>query len=406
MSIVFINSTGDTFTPTHSGAISTWIWEVCRTASQEGVRPLVISRSSHAAPHPWPETVFVDYPPLRPFRGAGRLFELQKRVTGWGHIRQGIYAEGVARAIRRAGVEDLPLVLNNDLELAVYLRRCFPEAFILHHAQNNNPCDWRTRRAFPRAVNVATAVTDFCATWNANYYRTPVRTLPSGVDAERFCPAEPPPAGDPVINFVGRTDHPKGPDLLLEAALRLSRTTRAFSLQILGRNHYDRFQADPFQDQLEQSVQRLERAGVSVRRPGWVERAGLPDELRRAHVHCVPARWDEPFGLTTLEGMACGLATVAAATGGTPDVAGDAARLFARGAVDELTAILSDLVLDPALRRDLGRRARERALQMTWQNTWDRLKALLPSASSSLALGKWRPPRDRRRETRLEQSPA
>ncbi len=386
MNVVFINSTGDTFTPTRSGAISTWIWEVCRAASAEGVRPLVITRPSVAASHPWPETVFVDYPPVRPFRGAGRLFELQKRATGWGHLRQGIYAAGVARAIRDAGVADLPLVLNNDLELAVYLRRCFPDAFILHHAQNNNPCDWRVRRAFGRAVNVATAVTNFCAGWNARYFRTPMRTLPSGVDAGRFCPAEPPPAGDPVINFVGRTDPPKGPDLLLEAALRLAERTRAFSLQILGRNHYDRFQPDAFQSHLEWMVQRLERAGVCVRRPGWVERAALPDELRRAHIHCVPARWDEPFGLTTLEGMACGLATVASATGGTPEVAGDGAMLFARGAVDELTTILGDLVLDPARRQELGRQARQRALQMTWKNTWDCLQTLLsPTAARRAA---------------------
>lgn len=385
MSVVFINSTGDTFTPTRSGAISTWIWEVCRTASREGVRPLVITRPSVAAPHPWPETVFVDYPQVRPFRGAGRLFELHKRVTGWGHLRQGVYAAGVARAIRDAGVEDLPLVLNNDLELAVYLRRCFPDAFILHHAQNNNPCDWRVRRAFGRAVNVATAVTDFCAAWNARYFRTVLHTLPSGVDAERFCPADAPPAGDPVINFVGRTDPPKGPDLLLEAALRLAQRTRAFSLQILGRNHYDRFQPDAFQSHLEESMQRLERTGVQVRRAGWVERAALPDELRRAHIHCVPARWDEPFGLTTLEGMACGLATVASATGGTPQVVGGGAMLFARGAVDELTAILGDLVLDPVRRQELGGKARQRALQMTWKNTWDCLQTLVSLARTKVA---------------------
>jgi glycosyltransferase involved in cell wall biosynthesis len=389
VSIVFINSTGDTFTPTRSGAIGTWIWEVCRAASQEGVRPLVISRTCEAAPHPWSDTVFVDYPPLRPFRGAGRLFQIQKRLTGWGHIRQGIYAAGVARAIRRAGVEGLPLVLNNDIELAIYLRRCFPDAFILHHTQNNNTCDWRARRAFGRAVNVATAVTDFCAHWNASYFRTPVRTLPSGVDTGRFSPAEPPPAGDPVINFVGRTDASKGPDLLLEAALQLAKRTQAFSLQILGRNHYDRSHPDAFQRHLEGLVEKLESTGVRVRRPGWVERAGLPDELRRAHIHCVPARWDEPFGLTTLEGMACGLATVASRTGGTPEVVGDAALLFERGAVDELTEHLAELVLDPARRRELGQQARQRALQMSWQNTWDQLKACL-SPLPSLTRVNWK----------------
>ncbi len=384
MSVVFINSTGDTFTPTKSGAISTWIWEVCRVAGREGEQPVVITRPSDAAPHPWSDTIFVDYPPLRPFPGAGRLFQLQKRVTGWGHVRQGIYAAGVARAIRRAGVSDSAFVLNNDLELAVYLRQCFPGAFILHHAQNNNVCDWRTRRTFGRAVNVASAVTDFCANWNANYFGTPVRTILSGVDSERFCPGEhPPEARKPVINFVGRTDHPKGPDLLLQAALQLAARTTDFSLQILGRNHYDRSQPDAFQHHLERLIEKTENAGIAVRRPGWVERAALPTELRRADIHCVPARWDEPFGLTSLEGMACGLATVAARTGGTPEVVGDAALLFEREAVDELTGHLGSLVLNATKRSVFGQKARQRALQLSWENTWNQLKTWLPQGATA-----------------------
>lgn len=384
MNVVFINSTGDTFTPTKSGAISTWIWEMCRAASREGVQSLVITRSSDAPPYPWDDTIFVDYPPLRPFRGAGRLFQLQKRLTGWGHIRQGIYAAGVAQAIRRAGVSDWTFVLNNDLELAVYLRKYFPRAFILHNAQNNNVCDWRVRRAFGRSVNVASAVSGFCARWNADYFRMPVQTLLSGVDAERFCPDESALGRSrPVINFVGRTDHSKGPDLLLLAAIQLAVRTTEFSLQILGRNHYDRSQPDAFQDHLERLIQKTEDAGVAVRRPGWVERAALPSELCRADIHCVPARWDEPFGLTSLEGMACGLATVAARTGGTPEVVGDSALLFEREAVEELTSHLGSLVLDTAKRRAFAQKARQRALELSWASTWNRLKTWLPQKAAT-----------------------
>ena len=76
--------------------------------------------------------------------------------------------------------------------------------------------------------------------------------------------------------------------------------------------------------------------------------------------------------------MACGLATVAARTGGTPEVVGDAALLFEREAVDELTGHLGSLVLDAARRNVLGQKARQRALQLSWENAWNRLKTWLP----------------------------
>jgi len=72
---------------------------------------------------------------------------------------------------------------------------------------------------------------------------------------------------------------------------------------------------DDYQKQLASLVGELEACGVCVRRPGHVGRSALPAEIRKAHIHVIPARWDEPFGMTTIEGMACGLATVASRTG-------------------------------------------------------------------------------------------
>src|SRR5439155_23454526 len=136
------------------------------------------------------------------------------------------------------------------------------------------------------------------------------------------------PPGKPIINFVGRTGIEKGPDVLLAAALRLAKRTKEFRLQLLGSNHWDRFELDDYQRKLQKMAAELQAMGIEVRCAGHIDRASLPDELRKAHIHVVPARWDEPFGMTTIEGMACGLATVASRTGGTPQVVGDAALLF------------------------------------------------------------------------------
>ena len=85
----------------------------------------------------------------------------------------------------------------------------------------------------------------------------------------------------------------------------------------------------------------------------------------------ISSRWDEPFGLVTVEGMASGLATVASRTGGTGEIVGDAGLLFERESVDDLTEHLHSLVEDRNLRMSYGQRARERANGFTWEKTWE-----------------------------------
>ena len=379
MSCVLINCTGETFTPTKSGAICTWTWEMCQAAKKEGIQPLVITRKGDTKPYLWPRTVFLAYPWIPNFRGTGigRLIKIQQRLTGWGHPRQGTYASRVVRAIRKCGAGDLPMVVQNDPEMAVHLRLKFPKAHLLHHFHNSNECDQRFRAAFARSVNVATAVSKHCAQWNGNYFGTDVQILFNGVDTNRFFPAISTPPGPPVINFVGRTDRQKAPDLLLRAAILLSDKTKNFSIQILGSRFYGYSEPDAYQSEIELLSRDLEQRGVSVRRPGFINRDDLPDELRKARINVVPSRWDEPCGLVTFEGMACGLATVVSRTGGTPEVVGDAALLFNRDSIEELADHLHKLVTNTSLCSNFASKARVRAEQLTWDKTWRRLSELL-----------------------------
>ena len=380
MQPVFINCTAETFTPTRSGAICTGIWEVCQVAQSQGVTPWVVTRTSSAAPYNWPNTVFVDYPHIPQNKFLSKAWYLHKEATGWGHVRQKAYLLRVVRAIRWAGLENGPFLLHNDIEMAVYLRRKFPKAFILHRSHNNNPCSPKFRKQFSGSVNVAIAVSDFCGEWNETYFGMEagqIRTVYNGINLDRFCPA-PPPEGVPIINFVGRTDRAKAPDLLLKAARRLSEKTTKFGLQILGTNHYGYSVPDAYQAEIAALSADLEAQGIGISRPGFVSRPELPAVLRRAQINVVPSRWDEPFGLVTLEGMATGLATVASRTGGTPEVVGDAGLLFERDSVDGLTAHLETL-LDPGCRAEYAQAARRRAEEFPWKRTWDHLWTLVNS---------------------------
>ncbi len=380
--LTFINNSGETFTPTHSGALATIIWECCGLAN--GAEPTVITRRAAAAPFAWKRSVFLDYPTVPANRLGVLLCRAERKLFGWREVRQRSYAQRVLRVVEKDGLDRLPLVLMNDPELAVLLRARFPRARIIHWFQNQLECKARFRRSFAGAADVVFAVSNFTARWTENYYGLPpnsVQTLHNGVNAEQFHPAPTPPPGSPVINFVGRTGIEKAPDLFLRAALLLAEKTTAFSVQMIGSNHWGRLEMDDFQRQLSALADELEAKGVTVRRPGHIGRTALPAEIRKAHIHVVPSRWDEPCALAILEGMASGLAVVGSRTGGTPELIGAAGFLFARDSAEELAAHLERLVTDPALRGEYGRKARERALQLTWQRTWQTIEQAAGSAA-------------------------
>jgi len=373
LNLVFINSSQETFTPTQSGAIATVIWELCQAARRVGIEPTVITRHSPAPPYPLPGLVQVKHPTEPRSKAGIYLWRGERRLTGWRHLRQRQYAMRVVKAIKRLDLSKPVFVLNNDPEMAVLFRKKFPASRIIHCFHNQHECKPRFRRQLAASIDMATAVSGFTANWIASYYAIPaerVRSNHNGVDLKHFSPSTICPAAHPVVNFLGRTGIEKGLDILLDAALLVSRNTREFSLQLLGSNHWDRFVLDDYQRLLNDRVDQLQSRGIEVRRPGHVGRYNLPAELRKAHINVVPARWDEPFGLTTLEGMACGLATVAARTGGTPEVVGDAGIFFERESVNGLAEILERLIRDDAMRREYGGRARARAEQFSWDRSW------------------------------------
>ncbi|MEZ0266759.1 MAG: glycosyltransferase family 4 protein [Phycisphaerae bacterium] len=379
--VVFINSSGDTFTPTHSGSLGPWVWEVCRAAqAADGVCPLVISKDNGCEPFPWSRTTLMPWPVTRRTGPVARLARrVHRKVTGWGVAGLSTFARRVGDAIEAAGAGDATLFLQNDPELTVYLRRRFPAAFIVCHFQNEHVARPPFRRAVGLSANVVTACSGFTARRIERIYglagRGGVVPLHSGVDAARCAPAPAAPGEVPVINYTGRLGPDKAPDLLLRAARRVARHTASFKLQLVGVAIADG-QNDPYTGEVRHLIGGLRAAGVEVRIPGLVDRWHIASEYQRAHVHVMPSRWDEPFGLVTLEGMACGLATVAARTGGTPEVVGDAALGFDRDDEGALAEHLRRLVTDAAFRRARQEAARDRALEFPWAKTWGEIRRL------------------------------
>lgn len=190
-----------------------------------------------------------------------------------------------------------------------------------------------------------------------------LRVVHNGVDVERFRPAGPR-EPVPTLLSVSRLAEQKGLDLLLSAFALLRKRLPDVRLDIVGEG--------PERGALEQEASRLGVADA-VRFLGYVAHHDLPAYYRRSHVF-VSASIYEPFGLTTLEAMACGTPVVVSGLGGAPEIVRDGNEGFVRWPHSRES--FADAIAN-ALREceALGERARARALELDWSRSVERVSA-------------------------------
>jgi glycosyltransferase involved in cell wall biosynthesis len=151
---------------------------------------------------------------------------------------------------------------------------------------------------------------------------------------------------DKDIVFLGRLVSDKGVDILLRSFADLR--SRQSRLTIIG--------SGPERNALHRLAAALQITS-SVDFLGALQGEALLRELNRHKVMVVPSRWQEPFGVVVLEGLACGCVVLASDGGGLPDAVGPAGLLFRRGDQADLTRQLQLLLHDDALRARLRNQA-------------------------------------------------
>ena len=169
--------------------------------------------------------------------------------------------------------------------------------------------------------------------------RSQMALVPSGVDTTRFCPGGPaePRSGRPRILSVGRLVERKG----FEDLIRAMPSVPGAELVIVGGRPDD----EPYARRLRELARRL-RIGDRVHLAGSASTVDMPRWYRSADV-LAATPWYEPFGLTPLEAMACGVPVVGSAVGGLVDTLVD-------GVTGDLVPPRDPHALGAALRRLLG----------------------------------------------------
>ncbi len=138
--------------------------------------------------------------------------------------------------------------------------------------------------------------------------------------------------------FLGRLVSEKGVDLLLEALALLRRRDLSPRLTVIG--------CGPELTSLEQLATRL-RLNEQVTFTGPKRDETLRALLRQHKILVVPSRYDEPFGVVALEGIACGCVVVGSGGGGLPEAIGPCGLTFPNGDVHALADALESLLKSP-----------------------------------------------------------
>ena len=157
--------------------------------------------------------------------------------------------------------------------------------------------------------------------------------------------------------FLGRLVSQKGCDVLLRALGRLAKEGLTPTLTVIGDG--------PDREMLEK-LARAERIYDQVRFTGCLQGPELAAELNRHRVMVVPSRYEEPFGIVALEGLACGCVPIVSERGGLVDAIGTYGFTFPNGddaaLAERLRAVIQDLgatrsIVEDALQHLHGFRA-------------------------------------------------
>ncbi len=176
-----------------------------------------------------------------------------------------------------------------------------------------------------------------------------VRTIHNGVpDVELEAP--PRPSESSVIGSIGRLDGQKAYDVLVRALPQLPDVTAV----VIGEGE-ERGRLEELADSL----------GVADRLllPGWSDEPR--QQLRTFDVFVLPSRV-EGLPLVLVEAMLAGVPVVATDVGSVAEavVDGSTGLLVPPGDTDALVEAIASLLGDPGLRREMGARGRERALEL------------------------------------------
>jgi glycosyltransferase involved in cell wall biosynthesis len=217
------------------------------------------------------------------------------------------------------------------------------------------------------------------------YRDRPHASIPLGVDTDAFRPDEAlrrearrrlgwMDAGPAVVGYLGRLVAEKGISVMTAA---LDATRSPWRALVVG--------GGPMEREVRAWA---EKHGDRVRFVPAVTHDEVPLYLNAMDVLCAPSqtipRWREQVGRMIIEAFSCGVAVLGSDSGEIPFTIGDAGLVLPESDTNAWSEALGTLLDDPARRRDLSGRGRQRArTEFAWRVVAKRTLAFLGQAAAT-----------------------
>ncbi len=159
----------------------------------------------------------------------------------------------------------------------------------------------------------------------------------------------------PFILYVGNLKPHKNVEALMRAYHELLGRRIEVELVLVGSD----------QSGVHALARLAEELAIAPRLIANASNEGLAQLYRASEVFVLPS-FEEGFGLTVLEAMACGTPVICSGQASLPEVAGDAACYFNPADFHELTDTLEKVLQTPSLQASLRTKGIMRARQFTW----------------------------------------
>lgn len=186
-----------------------------------------------------------------------------------------------------------------------------------------------------------------------SYLKVPYTVVMHGIDTARFHPAEGGARRRLRIGCAGRIRHQKGTDLFIDALIALLPRYPGWEGEAIGRVTAEH---EGFAEALRRKIA---AAGLSDRLRLAEETTRVDEWYRGIDLYVAPSR-TEGFGLTPLEAMASGVASIAGDVGAYPEiiVSGKTGAVVPTGDLAAYIAAIEPYLADPGLARRHGENAR------------------------------------------------
>lgn len=158
----------------------------------------------------------------------------------------------------------------------------------------------------------------------------------------------------PCFAYVGRLVTEKGVDVLLDAAARLKADGVPFYLKIIG---------DGPESQNLQRFAEDRNLNNQVAFTGFLTGEALHDAIEDVSVVVMPSQCEDAAPFAAIEQMLCGRLVICSEIGGLAEMVGETGLKFPAGDSATLAELMRKIVQSSGVARELGQRARERALR-------------------------------------------